>query len=698
MGYASAGALFMRDFRGNIEMKTIVRGLATAALLASAVVTATAHAQAASTKPAAKPTIADFVRHPTYSSVKISPTGKYLAMTVQKGSQDVLVVLRTEDLEPLKVNQLPDEKSVGSFYWTSPERLIFTAIRKVGRYAAPFGTGEWYGVNADGSMPRPLVFYGTRDVTQRGKSAGTRSFSLLDTLDDDDENVLMQVTKPRSSEGVNTEVVLFHTTAGRWRTLAQAPRENCELAMGTDGTPRYAVCYDSEDDQGNYASDTEMYRREPDGKWTLVNSSKTSGAKLSILGTGGDGTLYATRAVNRGTTEFGTLDPATGDFRQLFHDPVSDPSAYLTAADMETIIGVATEAGAPRVTLTDESHPDAELYQSLAASFPGQMVDFSSATEDGSRIVVSVYSDRNPGQLYLYDRATKKARFLMQNRRWLDPDQMATVKPFSFKARDGLTLHGYLTIPHGSDGKDMPLIVNPHGGPMGPRDNWGFNWETQLLASRGYAVMQVNFRGSGGFGEKFEDMAWQNWADELMFDIIDATKHMVSEGYADPQRICIYGGSFGGYAAMMAPVKAPGLYACAFGYVGAYDVAIQFEESDTSESGAGRRYLERALGDTPAEWAEVSPITYADRIDLPVYLAAGARDARCPPENTEAMYAALKAGGNEPEGMIIQSGEMHGFYKEESNQKLYTEMLAFFDRHIGPEGNVRVGVPEVAGK
>ena len=674
-------------------MKTTILGLAAAALLGTAIGGAN-HARAA--EPATKPTIADFVRHPTYSDVKISPTGKYLAMTVEKGEQDVLVVLRTDDLKPLKINQLPDEKSIGQFHWTSPERLIFTAIRKVGRFAAPFGTGEWYGVNADGSMPRPLVFYGTRDVTQRGKSVGNRRFSLLDTLDDNDDEVLMEVTKPRSSDGVNTEVVLFDTTAGRWRTLAEAPRENCELALGVDGEPRYAVCYDDEDEQGNYASETEMYRREADGKWTLVNSSKSTGAKVRILGTGGDGTLYATRAVAKGTTEFGKLDPASGEFQRLFHDPVSDPSAYLTAADMDTIIGVATEAGAPRVTLTNESHPDAVLYQSLAASFPGQMIDFSSATADGSKIVVSVYSDRNPGQLYLYDRDTKQARFLMQNRRWLDPDMMATVKPFSFTARDGMTIHGYLTIPNGSDGKDMPLIVNPHGGPMGPRDNWGFNWETQLLASRGYAVMQVNYRGSGGFGEKFEDLAWGNWAEGIMNDVIDATHHMIDEGYADADRVCIYGGSFGGYASLMAPARAPGLYKCAFGYVGLYDAQIQFDESDTGQSESGRRYLNRAFGSTKAEQAAMSPITYADKIDLPVYLAAGARDFRCPPEHTEAMYAALKAGGNEPEGMIIQSGEMHGFYKEENNERLYKEMLAFFDRHIGPEGRVDVRPLEVA--
>ena len=671
-------------------MKTMFQGLAAAALLATGVAT-TAPVQAA-----ARPSIADFVRHPTYGTVKISPTGEYLAMTVEQDEQDVLVVLRTRDLKPLKINQLPDEKSVGAFYWTSPERLIFTSIRKIGHYAQPFGTGEWYGVNADGSMPRPLVFYGTRDVTQRGKSVGNRRFSLLDTLDEDDENVLMTVNKPRSREGVNTEVVLFDTTAGRWKTLAEAPRENCGIAVGLDSEPRFALCQDDEDAEGNYASETELYRRGDDGKWTLINSSKATGEKLSVGGTGGDGTIYASRAVDKGTTEFGTFDPVTGEFRRVFHDPVSDPAGYIMASDMDTVLGIVTEAGAPKVTLTNESHPDAALYQSLAASFPGQMVNFSSATQDGSKIVVSVYSDRNPGQLYLYDRDTQQARFLMQNRQWLDPKQMASVMPFKFKSRDGLDLHGYLTIPNGSDGKDLPMIVNPHGGPMGPRDNWGFNSEAQLLASRGYAVMQVNFRGSGGFGEKFESMAYGNWADGIMNDIIDATRHMIDEGHADADRICIYGGSFGGYASLMAPAKAPGLFKCAFGYVGFYDVQVGYDKSDIGQSDSGRRYMARTFGTTPEEHRAVSPVYHAEAIDLPVYLAAGARDVRCPPEHTEKMYAALKAAGNEPEGMIIQSGEMHGFYKEENNEHLYTEMLAFFDRHIG--GDVDVRPLEMAGR
>lgn len=639
----------------------------------------------------AAPSIQDFVRHPTYSGVKISPNGDYLAMTVDHGELDVLTVLRTSDLRVVKVNQLPD-KSVGNFYWVGPDRLMFNSVQKLGRFARPFGTGEWYAVNADGSKPRPLIFYGTRDATQKGKQVGNEVFSLLDTLRDDDVNVIMSVNYPRSNDGAGTEVVMLDTFTGRRKSLGRAPRENCEMALDAGKAVRFAVCYDDEDAEGKFDSNTELYRRGDDGKWALVNSSKTSGTRLGVLGTSADGRVYATRSDGKAPEAFGTIDTATGEFKELFRDPVSEPARYITSTDNDTILGVITEAGAPRVALVDEQHPDAEIYASLAAAFPGQMVDFSSATRDGKKIVVSVSSDRNPGELYLYDRDTGKARFLMQGRQWLDAKAMASVKPFSMTTRDGLKIHGYLTIPHGSDGKNLPMIVNVHGGPMGPRDNWGFNWETQLLASRGYLVMQVNYRGSGGFGKAFQDMAYGQWADGIMNDVIDATKWSIAQGYADKDRVCIYGGSFGGYASLMAPARDQTLFKCAFGYVGAYDAKVQMTLSDTSKRESGRKYLLRALGETAAERDRVMPVNHADKIRIPVYLAAGARDPRCPPENTEAMNKALIAAGNPPEGMIIQPGEMHGFYKEESNLKLYTEMLNFFDRHIGARKAAQAGL------
>ena len=641
--------------------------------------------------------IQDFVKHPVYSDVKISPNGEYLAMTVDRGEQDVLTVLRTSDLSLVKVNQLPNAASVGSFHWVSPNRLLFNSVRKIGSFARPFGTGEWYGVNADGSQARPLIFYGTRDVTQRGKAIGNERFSLLDTLKQDDTSVLMSVNYPRSKDGAGTEVVLFDTISGRRKGLARAPRENCSIAVDATKAPRFAICYDDEDAEGNYDSHNELYRREDDGKWKLINSSKASGKMLAVLRSSSDGRVYATQSDGKAPEAFGIIDTQSGEFKPLFKDPVSDPARYISSADGETVIGVVTEAGAPTINLVDEEHPDAALYASLASAFEGQAVDFSSATADGKKIVVSVYSDSNPGELYLFDRDTGKARFLMQNRSWLDAKKMATVKPFELTTRDGLKIHGYLTVPNGSNGKDLPMIVNPHGGPMGPRDNWRFNSETQLLASRGYLVLQVNYRGSGGFGKAFQDKAYGQWAQGIMNDVIDATHWAINQGYANKDRICIYGGSFGGYASLMAPVRDPELFQCAFGYVGLYDAQIQMTESDTSQSDAGRRYLVRAFGKSRAEQDAMSPITYASQLKLPVYLAAGARDPRCPPEHTEAMAKALTAAGNPPEGMIIQSGEMHGFYKEENNLKLYTEMLDFFNRHIGGKviaGNPR---PEPAG-
>src|SRR5690606_38248886 len=163
----------------------------------------------------------------------------------------------------------------------------------------------------------------------------------------------------------------------------------------------------------------------------------------------------------------------------------------------------------------------------------------------------------------------------------------------------------------------------------------------------------------------------------------DGTNHVIQQGWADKDRICIYGGSFGGYASLMAPVRAPSMFQCAFGYVGLYDAQNQLAKSDTAQSESGKRYLKRAFGSTRAEQDAMSPINFVDQLKLPVYLAAGARDARCPPEHTEAMAKALEAAGNKPEGVIIQAGEEHGFYKEENNLHLYTEMLDFFDRHIG---------------
>ena len=627
--------------------------------------------------------VEDFMKFPAFKGAKISPDGQYLAVSVERGEQDVLTVFNLIDMKVMKVNQLPENKSVGSFYWVGPNRLMFNAVRKMGGYAAPFQLGEWYAVNADGSKPVPVIFQGTRDATQRGKSVGSQFFSMIDTLDDNDQEVLMLARSPRSAEGANAEVVRVDTMTGRRTSLGRAPKAGCSLTLDAAKEVKFAVCSSSRDENGEYDERTELYRRDG-ADWTLVNASKTAGRHVAVIGSSKDGVVYALEDDGSTPGAIGTLDTQTGEFKRLFKDDVAEVSNLLWSVDdQDRLIGVVTEAGAPHVELIDEEHPDAQLYQSLASAFPGKFVNFANATRDGAKIVLSVYSDRSPGELYLFDRKSGNARFLMSGRQWLDEKRMASIKPFAFTSRDGKKVHGYLTIPNGSNGKNLPLIVNPHGGPIGPRDSWGFNPEAQLFASRGYAVLQVNYRGSGGYGRAFQDAGHQQWADGIQNDIIDATNWAIDQGHADKNRICIYGGSFGGYSALMAPIRAPGLFKCTFGYVGVYDIDMMTKRGDIPESDGGQRFLRRTHGTDKTAWARNSPAQRAAEVKIPVYLAAGARDVRTPPEQTEAMNRALIAAGNPPEGMIIQPGEMHGFYDVKNRVNLYTKMLDFFDRHIG---------------
>jgi dipeptidyl aminopeptidase/acylaminoacyl peptidase len=299
-------------------------------------------------------------------------------------------------------------------------------------------------------------------------------------------------------------------------------------------------------------------------------------------------------------------------------------------------------------------------------------------------VVVYVGSDRNPGDYYLFNSKTLKADVLFSTLDDIDPDKMATMRPVSFQARDGMTLHGYLTAPVGSPAKNLPLIILPHGGPHFIRDYWGWNSEVQFLASRGYAVLQVNFRGSGGYGMKFQDLGYRNWGTTMQDDLADAVRWAVQQGAADPKRVCIYGASYGGYAALENVIRYPDLYKCAVGYVGVYDLTLQGKYSDTERSASGRHYLEAVLGDEQDKLKEYSPAYHADKINVPVFIAYGGKDQRVVPDNARELMAAMDKAGKKYE-LLFDPYEDHGFKKPEDKFELYDRMLKFFGEYIGPQ-------------
>lgn len=625
--------------------------------------------------------IRDFIHHPEYSTAKISPDGRFLALAMQQESQKVLAVLTLQDMKVIRITRLTDRESVGDFYWVGPDRLMYTSTRNFGSLAAPFGTGSWYAMDADGGRPRTLASYYAGALSGRGRGLHFNEvYGMLEPDSGEPNHAIMQIFD--GAEGARNQVVSLDTVTGARRELARAPRDDCAMVLDEKRQARYANCSDDKDEDGNYKQHSELYRRGDDGNWTLLGKRDDT-RQVSVIGTAADGRIYALASDAGKPEAFGVLDPATGQFHALHADPAASPSQFVVASDASTILAVVTAAGAPQVEMVETANPDAALYASLAKAFPGELVDFTSATRDGKKIVVSVRSDTDPGQLYLFDRDSGSVRFLMKGRPELPAERMAKVVPFSFKARDGLVLYGYMTMPPGG-GKHLPTIINPHGGPIGVRDDWGFDSEAQLLASRGYLVVQLNYRGSGGYGQAFEDRGHGEWGGKMQDDLTDVTHWVAEQGYADPSRICIYGGSYGGYASLMGVAKEPDLYKCAVGYVGVYDLDMMYHEGDISERESGKRFLRRTIGTDETQLRARSPTVLADRIKAPVFLAAGLKDVRAPSKHTTAMRDALKAAGHPAEVVILQPDEMHGFYGEDAQLNLYTKMLAFFDKYIGP--------------
>jgi dipeptidyl aminopeptidase/acylaminoacyl peptidase len=620
------------------------------------------------------------VRNTQYRNIQISPTGEFIAATAPRGEQEVLVTMRVADLKPLGVTTLPDKKSVTGVRWAGPNRLVFTSTRKVPGREQPRLTGEWYAQDADGAKPRVLISYGTKSATDRSKQVGIESFSFLAALPHDDGKVLMENRRPGATEKTRNSVVELDTLTGRRRNVLSGPDSDCSFAADRNAEVRYATC--SRRIDGTRTA-LRLYRRDGD-RWTQIHDSGEDGVKYSVQYVMDDGRALAFSDDGKDTRTVGWFG-TDGEFTAVHRDPVSDPVGAVVGFDGRTPLGVVTMPHRAVFHLFDEDSPQALRYVSLANAFPDDHVTVSSTTQDGRYSIIWVRSDRNAGEYYLFDAESGQARYLLSSRPWIKAAQMAAMQPFTMKARDGLVLHGYLTRPVGApESQPLPTIVYVHGGPYGPRDRWDFDENVQIMANRGFQVLQVNFRGSGGYGNAFQESGYRQWGGTMQDDVTDATRWAFEQGYADPSRTCIYGASYGAYAALMGAAKEPDLYRCAAGYVGVYDLEMMYNKGDIQERDSGQEFLRKILGTDSADLRARSPARLADRITVPVFLAAGMRDVRTPPEQTVAMYNALKAAGKEvpKDDYILQAGEEHGFYDEASKLNYFSRLLAFFGRHL----------------
>jgi dipeptidyl aminopeptidase/acylaminoacyl peptidase len=342
--------------------------------------------------------------------------------------------------------------------------------------------------------------------------------------------------------------------------------------------------------------------------------------------------------------------------------------------------------GRPRVIYLEPGHPDVELHKALSAQFPDATVQLDSSTDDGSKMLAYVSSDRDPGVVYLYDRKSNKADQLFVSMAGIDPEQMAFRRPITFQARDGVRIDGYLTLPKVKTAQKPPLILIPHGGPHGVQDSWYFNTDAQFLASRGYAVLQVNYRGSGGRGDQFKESGHRQWGGKLLDDLIDGVKWTVAQGEVDGSRMCAFGSSFGAYASLMLAAREPDMFKCAAGYAGVYELPLLLEEDEGKANSRYQSEMVRYLGQDAAELARFSPTRNAAAIKAGVLLIHGGKDKRAPKEHAFLMKEALEKAGHPPEWYYVDY-EGHGFYDTENQTEVYKRLENFFAKYLGkPRG------------
>lgn len=622
--------------------------------------------------------IEDFTKRAEVNEVSLSPSGNHVALAISSddGMETQLQIVPLDGSGEVQAMRFGRQMHVADVTWTADDQVVVSRARTFPLRARPASFGQLIASDITGKDQETLFGY-VRDsslTTARRKDEG---FAWIEkVLDDEPGMALVGFVCWRCGEEPGTVVYRVDTRTGNRKEVERSSKP-ASFEYDRAGVARIRVETDKEDNPVIF------YRAAPTAQWESLPKA-LAGFSISDVRFDTDGnTMYASISDKGEPEQLYRLDLAARTRQKLTGRDDVEVAYYQRAGRNGVPFAVIYNAAKPSVQYLDPSSEWAKLHAGVMKAFPGQLVSFTDFSRDNNKILLSVWSDKNPGAFYVFDRKAQKVQLIAEYMPWIKPEHVAPMHSIEFTSRDGRKLYGQYTV----KGAGMkPLIVMPHGGPHGPYDAWGYNADAQFLASRGYAVLQVNYRGSGGRGETFLRDGYREWGGKVQDDIADGVKWTIDNKLADPKRICTYGASFGGYAAMMQPIRNPGMYKCAIGYVGVYDLAVMTEEGDIPESRFGRRYLDRAIGTDAAVWAANSPAKLVDKIKVPVFLAQGAIDRRVPMDQFNALKQAFGSTGTPVETMVV-AGEGHGFYKPENRAELYRRIEAFLDKHIGPGRN-----------
>lgn len=672
------------------------RGVALAGLLVGVAVAAAA-AQAADSPapapsaPAAEPLpLSALVALPRFVQPVLSPDGRSLAVLAPlKGKRNLMVV----DLKTMQGKAITgfNEFDVVDLTWVGSQRLVFTLGRLDTPTGAEYGDGGGlFTVRTDGSGYRKL---NPTLREQRASNSSYRLMSLMAPVPGSDHEILVR-TNQRSAKVLDIYRVDLDSGERKLLTLEQ-PGHVVDWVLDAQGLPRAAMVVDDPELEPEQRRHRLMVRASVGAPWVELASFEAGSKDVwdLVAFAANDQDLIVSARNGRDTAGLHLLSVSEKRLLEVIaqHPRYDLSGGLIFDPRSHRPVGLSFQDEQVQTAYFDEGY--AALQRGLERQFPDKAVRLQRS--QGTQTLVQVWSDRSVPTFYLYDDEKKTLEELLRSRDDLPDDRLVSMRSFLLKTRDGLEIPSYYFLPADyQPGQRLPTVVHVHGGPHSRSDTWGFGSfgvrEAQILASRGYAVVLPNFRITPGLGRKIYQAGFGQIGRTMSEDHEDAALWAVQQGFADRDRLCISGASYGGYATLWALIKTPELFKCGVAGLVVSDYQLQLESNrgDTSRSKAGVAFWRRLLGLKPGEdWSrahEVSPAYHAERLKGALFIYAGADDVRTPIEQTERMVKALNQAGHPPDVVLIKQGEAHGYGKVESNLELYTKMLDFLDRQIGP--------------
>lgn len=599
----------------------------------------------------------DFFRKPAQTAYTLSPDGKNIAWLTRWESR-LNIMVRQPGKPDRRVTSIRD-RDLQTYSWKGNQHLLYLQDK-----------------DGDENFHLYRVDLATGTSTDLTPTPNTRAF-IIDWLPDQDDTVLVATNQrdPQFFDAYRLNII-----TGELKLDVASIDNTYAWLADHKGVIRVVR-----------NSDGRILYRDKDGEEfrqieRLWSYSSLLGVSYTLLSFDQNNrNFYINTNVDRDKEVLIEFDPiAKKTVREVYSHPQVDVSAIEVSPAGVLQCAYADTAKFERRCFDDWSQ---KTYAKLESLLPDYWVNIISSDRLQQRLIIQARNDRQSGKYYLFDTKTQQLTELGSRYPWLDEQKLARVQPVSYQSRDGLTIHGYLTLPPGKENaKGLPVIVNPHGGPQ-YRDYWGYNAEAQFFANRGWAVFQMNFRGSTGYGKKFIEAGVKEWGGAMQDDITDGVNWLVTNGVADPQRLCIYGISYGGFATLSGIVKTPDLYRCAVDYVG---VSNLFTFLETIPPYWSKPYWYGMVGDPKTDYFMLkrrSPVFHAEKIKTPLFVLHGAKDPRVSIDESRQIVEALKKNNVSVEFMVKEN-EGHGFQNEENRIEAYQAMEKFFSQYLNAKDKV----------